>query len=121
MYEWANCVLPDNATIISTHRANAFYKNKVIPYEFRLFNSKSEEGYDYYLRNMIKENPKYILYTSTEHNNNNDFLRECRGNLVHYKKNVGYIVGRNPFSNNKNFYDGYIYQINNKDILGCSK
>ena len=45
LYKWANDILPDNAVLISTHRAHAFYKNKVISYEFRNFkNSYSEEG-----------------------------------------------------------------------------
>ena len=121
LYEWANSVLPDNTTIISTHRSNAFYKSKVIPYEFRLYNSKSKGGYKYYLHSIINENPKYILYTSTEHNNKYDFFKKCRNNLVHYKKNVGYVTGRNPFSNTKKFYDGYIYKIDKEDIKMCIK
>ena len=121
LYKWANSVLPDNTTIISTHRSNAFYKSKVIPYEFRLFNSKSKEGYKYYLQNIVNENPKYILYTSNEHNNKYDYLKKCRGNLIHYKKDVGYVTGRSPFSNSKKFYDGYIYKIDKKDIKLCIK
>ncbi len=123
LYEWANSVLPDNVTIISTHRSNAFYKSKVIPYEFRLFNSSSKGGYKYYLQNIIQENPKYLLYTSTEHNNSRDFFKNCRGNLVYYKNNVGYQTGRNPFSISQKFkfYDGYIYKISKEDIEKCIK
>jgi len=69
----------------------------------------------------MKKNPKYILYTSKDLNNKKDILKNCRGELFKFKKNVGYDVGRNPFNKNKNYYDGYIYKISPKDIKNCTK
>ena len=79
--------MPDDAVIITTHRSIAFYKHKAIPYEFRLFdNSFTEKGYKYYIDNILEEKPSYILYSSTELNNNRDILKNCRGKLFKQKK-----------------------------------
>ncbi len=121
LYKWANEVIPEKSIIISTHRASAFYKYEVVSYEFRLFDDFSKEGYEYYLENIMKKNPSYILYTSKDLDNKRDILKNCRGELFKFKKNVGYDVGRNPFNQNKNFYDGYIYKISSIGIKNCIK
>jgi hypothetical protein len=118
LYNWANSVLPENETIISTHRSSAFYKSKVIQYEYRLYN-RTKKGNKYYLQNIINENPKYLLYTSTEHNDHKDHLKNCRGKLIYYKKNVGAPVGRNPFTISSEFYDGFIYKIDEENLNKC--
>ena len=98
LYKWANDVLPDDAVIITTHRSIAFYKHRAISYEFRLFtNSFKEKGFKYYMDNILKEKPSYILYSSTELNNSRDILKNCRGKLFKHKKNVGHTAGRSPF------------------------
>ena len=61
------------------------------------------------------------MYKSTEINDKRDILKNCRGELFKYKKNVGYVAGRNPFRTYKNYYDGYIYKISNKEIKECIK
>ena len=87
LYKWANEVLPDNSVILTTHRSIAFYKYKAIPYEFRLFsNSHKKNGFTYYLDNILKEKPAFILYSSSELNNSNDILKNCRGELFKFKK-----------------------------------
>ncbi len=121
LYKWANEVIPDNSIILSTHRSSAFYKHEVVSYEFRLFGGYTADGYNYYLNEIIKKKPQYILYKSTEINDKRDILKNCRGELFKYKKNVGYVAGRNPFRTYKNYYDGYIYKISNKEIKECIK
>ena len=86
MYKWANEVIPDNTVILSTHRSSAFYKHEVVSYEFRLFGGYTTEGYEYYLKEIIKKNPKYILYTSPEINDKRDILKNCRENCLNLKK-----------------------------------
>ena len=99
LYKWANDVLPDDAVIITTHRSIAFYKHRAISYEFRLFtNSFKEKGFKYYMDNILKEKPSYILYSSTELNNSRDILKNCRGKLFKHKKNVGHTAGKALFS-----------------------
>ena len=59
-----------------------------------------------------------ILYPSYELNNSNDILKECRGELFEFKKNVGRNVGRNPFK--KAFvYDGYIFLVDQNKLENC--
>ena len=119
--KWANEVIPDNSVIISAHRSKTFYKHEVVSYEFRLFGGLTKREVSYYLNEMAKKKPKYILYKSSEINTNNDYLQNCRGKLFKFKKNVGYIAGRNPFTTSKKFYDGYIYEISDTKIKDCIK
>ncbi len=119
LYQWANKEIPGNSVILSSHRSLSLYKAKVIPYEFRLFrNSKTNEAFEYYINYIISEKPKYILYTSHELNNQTDILKNCRGKLFKYKKNVGHTAGRNPFFD-KTYYDGYIFEIDLKKLKNC--
>ena len=119
LYQWANQVIPNNSIILSAHRSYAFYKNKAIPYEFRLYTrSENENDLKYYINKIKDQKPKFILYPSYELNNGNDILKECRGELFKYKKNVGNNVGRNPFK--KAFvYDGYIFRIDENKLENC--
>ncbi len=119
LYQWANKEIPDNKVILSTHRSLSFYKHKAITAEFRLYStSKSQDGFNYYVEKIIKEQPKYILYTSHELNTQTDVLRNCRGKLFKYKKNVGHTAGRNPFFK-KFYYDGYIFHIDIEKLKNC--
>ena len=43
------------------------------------------------------EKPKYILYTSHELNKQTDILKNCRGKLFKYKKNVGHTAEETLF------------------------
>ena len=119
IYKWANEVLPENSVIISTHRSNALYKYEVIPYEFRLFGVDNKKSNEYYLNEIIKKNPKFVLYKSTELNDKRDILKNCRGELFRFKKNVGFAAGRNPFRKHKYYYDGYIYKISSNQLKEC--
>ena len=69
----------------------------------------------------MEKTPEFILYRDTDLNNKRDILKNCRGELFKFKKNVGYDVGRNPFNKNKKFYDGYIYRISKNKIKECIK
>ena len=120
LYKWANDVLPNNAIIISTHRSFAFFKNKVITYEFRyLKNSTTNEAFNYYLKNIIEQNPSYIMYTSETLNDDNDLLKNCRGDLFAYKKNVDVKAGRSPFARNTRVSHGYIFKLDQKKLKNC--
>lgn len=119
LFEWANKVLPNDAILISTHRSHAFFKNKVISYEFRNFRSSySKEGKEYYLRSIINQKPTHIIYTDQNLNNEIDFFKNCRGDLFAQKKNVYVKVGRNPFTKREKF-DGYIFKLDLKQLENC--
>ena len=108
IYEWANKILPKNSVIISTHRSQFLSKNKVITYELRFY-IKDDLQRIKALEIYNKNNPTHIVYSGNEHNNEKDFLKNCRGKLVHFKKDVGKINYRNPFNDKIQKYDGYIY------------
>ena len=119
-YDWANKILPKDAVLISTHRAYAFSINKFISSQFRSHIINNEQR-DHYIGLIAKKKPTHILYLEHTYNNNHDYFYSCRGKLVAHGKDVGRIVGRNPFNINKNNYDTYIYEINLDKNKNCRK
>ena len=91
----------------------------IIKFEFRLFGVDNKKSNEYYLNEIIKKNPKFVLYKSTELNDKRDILKNCRGELFRFKKNVGFAAGRNPFRKHKYYYDGYIYKISSNQLKEC--
>ena len=51
-----------------------------------MFGVDTKEGKEYYLREIMKKNPKYILYKSTELNDRRDILKNCREIYLNIKK-----------------------------------
>ena len=117
LFKWANNILPTNSRVISTHRSHALSKNFVIPYDFRYYVKKDDANV--FLKYFKKLEPTHILYTDYELNRNYDYLKNCRGNLIAFRQNIGNITGRNPFNKNNKKYDGYIFEINSKLIQRC--
>ena len=70
------------------------------------------------MNNILKEKPSYILYSSSELNNNLDIFKNCRGDLFSYKKDIGHTAGRNPLFKKK-YYDGYIYELDIDKLKNC--
>jgi len=118
LYDWANKNLPDNSTILSTHRSYLFSKNPFISYNFRLYVSTQEE-LDYYKKFVVQKKPTHFLYSENDHNNTLDVLKNCRGNLILREKNIYQAIARNPFNNSKNKHDGYIYEVDLDKIKKC--
>lgn len=118
LYKWANSVLPKNSIVISAHRSYSLSKNRIISYDFRLY-LKDNNSKKFFIQELKKINPDYIIYPSYELNNNQDILRYCRGKLVVMKKNVGRETGRNPFNKNRRFYDGLVFEINSSLLDRC--
>lgn len=118
LYDWANKKLPDNSTILSTHRSYLFSKNPFISYNFRLYISTQEE-FDYYKDFVIKKKPTHFLYSGNDHNNKVDVFKHCRGKLILKEKNTYQAIARNPFNNSKNKHDSYIYEVDLDKIKKC--
>ena len=133
VYEWANKVLPENAILISTHRAYAFSKNEFISSGFRLY-VRDQKDLDYFIKEAAKKKPTHILYldhtiynqeksAKVEYNYlyaKHDYFYKCRGKLFAHGKGVGRIVGRNPLGFSKSKYDAYIYEIDLNKGSKCS-
>ena len=128
VYEWANEILPKNAILISTHRSNAFSKNEFISSGFRLY-VRGQEDVDYFIKKVAERKPTHILYLEhtirkdDEYSKQwaNDHFYNCRGELVAHGKDIGRIVGRNPFNVYKKKYDAYIYKIDLNKDSNCKK
>ena len=118
LYDWANKNLPEDSKILTSHRSYLFSKNRFISYDFRLYVSKQRE-FNYYIDSIIKKKPTHLLYSSIDHDNNQDILKNCRGELVIRGKNVHQTNKRNPFGNNERKYDGYIYKIDLDKLKKC--
>ena len=120
LYSWANKNLPKNSTILTTHRSFLFSEKPFISYNFRLYINTQEE-LDYYIKLLIKKKPTHILYNGFDHNRENDVLKNCRGKLIAEGKNVHSINPRNPFNNDKVYYNTYIYEIDLDKLKECKK
>jgi len=113
---WANNNLDRDDILLSTHRSISLFKNKTYSSIFLWgvdFSNQESLLYANYLKS--KKINKIIFYGNKL---NSKPFENCLGKLLHYKKNVGSQVGRNPF-NKKDTYDGWIYDLNYKDMPKC--
>ena len=69
----------------------------------------------------MRKKPKYLLtFGKGEMPRVQDEIKNCVGDLVFFKENVGYHGARNPFRRGKgNYYNGYLYEFNNDLLPGC--
>ena len=59
------------------------------------------------------------MYSSETLNNENDLLKNCRGDLFAYKKDVDVKAGRSPFARNIRVSHGYIFKLDQKKLKNC--
>ena len=120
LYNWAHKNLPNNSVILTSHRSYLFSKNPFVSYDFRLYVS-TQEGFNHYIDYVIKKNPTHLLYNGIDHDGDQDVLKNCRGKLIVWGKNVHQTNKRNPFNNIKKEHDGYIYEIDLNKLKKCKK
>ena len=120
IYQWSNNILPENSVLLTTHRSLLLSKHKTLSTDFRLF-VRNEEGRKYYIDLIAESKPTHILYVESELGNPSDMFKDCRGNLFAYKKNAGKINVRNPLNYHNEYYDGYIYEIDQSKFSYCYK
>jgi len=119
LYEWANKNLPNNSTILTSHRSYLFLEKPFISYEFRLY-VRNQKELDHYINLIINKKPTHLLYNGLDHNLVSDTLKHCRGKLIKFGKNIHQKTTRNPFKNNNLYYDGYIYEIDLEKLKKCN-
>lgn len=122
IYNWSNKNLPNDSVLLTTHRSLSLSKVNTVFTEFRAYYSHQEDDKfiaDYYIKRIQKQKPTHILYVGHEHGNHLDVFKNCRGKIFKSEKNVGKIAVRNIFNKNSYKYDGYIYNISNKDLNKC--
>jgi hypothetical protein len=120
LYEWANKNLPSNSVLLTSHRSYIFSDYPFISYEFRLF-VRTQNQLDYFTNLIKKKKPTHLLYNGIDHNLSTDALKNCRGKLVNFEKNVAIRATRNPFTTNHLYYDGYLYEIDLEKLEKCKK
>jgi hypothetical protein len=120
LYEWANKNLPINAVLLTSHRSYVFSDYPFISYEFRLF-VRSQDQLDYFTNLIAKKKPTHLLYNSLDHDLSTDVLKNCRGELVKFEKNVATRATRNPLTMNHLYYDAYLYEIDIEKLKKCKK
>ncbi len=121
LYKWANSVLKDDDTIISTHKASSFGKSNYISIEFSSFLKSNHNDRKIIYDNVIQKNPK--LFLTWGYSNNKPYFgrfKDCVGKLKYYKDSIGRHEARNPF-NRGNTYNGYIYEFKLSNFPNCLK
>ena len=120
LYEWANKNLPSNSVLLTSHRSYIFSDYPFISYEFRLF-VRTQNQLDYFTDLIKKKKPTHLLYNGIDHNLSTDALKNCRGKLVNFEKNVAIRATRNPLTKNHLYYDAYLYEIDIGKLKECKK
>jgi hypothetical protein len=120
LYEWANKKLPSNSVILTSHRSYIFSDYPFVSYEFRLF-VRTQNQLDYFTNLIVKKKPTHLLYNGLDHNLSADALKNCRGKLVYFEKNVATKATRNPLTTNYLYYDAYLYEIDIEKLEKCKK
>ena len=120
LYEWANKNLPSNSVLLTSHRSYIFSDYPFISYEFRLF-VRSQYQLDYFTNLIAKKKPTHLLYNGLDHNIITDALKNCRGKLIKFEKNIATRATRNPLTKNYLYYDAYLYEIDIGKLKECKK
>jgi hypothetical protein len=120
LYEWANKNLPSNSVLLTSHRSYIFSDYPFVSYEFRLF-ARSQNQLDYFTNLIAKKKPTHLLYNGLDHNISTDVLKNCRGKLIKFGKNIATRATRNPLTKNHLYYDTYLYEIDIGKLKECKK
>jgi len=121
LYKWANSKINKDDVIFTLHRSISYRFDKSIHFEFIGFRSLEGHSREKYLYELAKKKPKYLLtYGTEEMPRVFDEIKDCVGQLLYFKENVGTHAVRNPFIKG-NFYNGYIYEFKNQLLPTCVK
>jgi hypothetical protein len=126
LYNWVNSVLPRDASIIVNHRSTYFLQtnNYLLVSALTSIEYDNNEARDFYLKDIQKYKPNFILFTGTEDKRNyGDFnFEDCLIDQFSSALKVGNQVARNPFNVNKNnSYNAYIFKFDYKKMPQCVK
>lgn len=117
LFKWSNSKLNEKDILISTHRSFSLSNIKTIPADIFHYININDKKSQIHFNEIKKMKPTHILFYNDKKNYNK--LEKCIGKLLHYKKNVGKFTARNPFNKQQKYYDGYIYEFNNKKLPNC--
>ncbi len=124
LYNWANTVLPRQSSTLIKHRSYYFAERDMIYVGMTgFFKYSSPKEKIFFLNQIKKKKPNYILfYGNEEHYNYDQFdFINCTKGLFKKKDKVGYNETRNPFYSSKQYYNAYIYKFDYSKMPGCVK
>lgn len=114
--QWTNDKLDEKDILLTTHRSLSLFSNKTYATIFTWYvkpdNKNSIQYFDFLKSKKIN---RILFYGEVL---DKDIFEKCLGKELHYKKNVGRHVGRNPL-NAKNYYNGWIYEFNYAQLPNC--
>lgn len=122
LYNWANKTLPSESVALIKHRSYFFAEKNIIYVGMTgFFKNANQNEKKLFVNKLKQKNPNYIIFYGNE-----DILRfdnfnfaDCITKLYSKKKDVGFYETRNPFSSDKNYYNGYIYQLDTSKMPDC--
>ena len=116
LINWANSHLRSNDKILSYSRSTLFYNNYSIFEDmswFIDFNDNQSEKYSEFLKS---KKINRLVYGGSKLELG--IFKNCIGDQVAFKKDIGSKVGRNPFNRGES-YNGWIYEFNYESLPGC--
>ena len=121
LYKWANSKINKDDIIFTLHRSISYRFDKTVHFEFINFRGLNGHSRDKYISELKIRNPKYLLtYGNGEKPRVPKEIKDCVGNLIYFKKNVGRHASRNPFRKG-NYYNGYLYEFRSDLLPKCIK
>ena len=119
LFKWANAKLNEDDVVFSMHRSISLGKSKFIAMDFIPFVDFKDSRSNIFVKAIYEKNPKYLLtYGYVKGKPMLNEFKNCVGELIHYKKDVGRYEARNPFNRGRK-YDGYIFEITTNNIPSC--
>lgn len=116
LIKWANLHLDKNDKVLSYSRSTFFFNTYSI-----------YEDLSWYVDFNNKDSQKYLDFLKSKKINRLVYggrdlslgvFKNCIGNQIAFKENIGSKVGRNPFNRGET-YNGWIYEFNYKNLPSC--
>ena len=114
---WTNNNLDENDKLLSTHRSISLFKNKTYSNSYTWYIEVENNNSNQYFNFLKEKKVNRILYYGNTLNK--DIYKNCLGEQLFFKKNVGKKVGRNPFNDSREFYDGWIFELKYDQFPSC--
>lgn len=119
LFKWANNRLKSDDVAFSIHRSISLGKSEFISTDFIPFVDFSDKKSKIFENVIRKKDPDYILTWSFINEGPKLYeFKNCIGELVHHKKDIGKFEARNPF-NRGGRINGYIFEFKKTEFPNC--
>lgn len=121
LFEWSNSVFKNekDTVVLAMHRTTALGKGNVYATSFQNFLIfPRDKVQKYHIKKYLTDLSGSTYLLTTGNKDNVGIFKNCIDYLYKSKKNVGRIVGRNPF-NKGSYYDGYLLKLKDLKNTNC--